>query len=218
MFHYDAFYFHSNQHINKALAVSRDGKHYYRIHRGEPNMPHGECGEWDSGRDRTQVPFRVGDELWLYFCGMPAGQFSDPDAGDYGDLKAGPPSPRDNEINQELRPWKLGMARLRVDGWGYMRRERDAEAGVFTTIPFEYKGGRLVVNGSGLNGVKVELRAENNSAAVKGFESRSSRFGAEDSVASRVAWSGGEPAPGRYRLRFILTGLDAKVYSFGFEE
>ncbi|HUS79728.1 MAG TPA: hypothetical protein VM283_00585, partial [Armatimonadota bacterium] len=45
MFHYDAFYFHSNQHTHKALAISRDGRHYYRIKRGAVNLPHGACGE-----------------------------------------------------------------------------------------------------------------------------------------------------------------------------
>jgi len=144
MLHYDAFYFGANQHINKALAVSRDGRRYYRIRRGAINMPHGNCGEWDSGRDRTCVPIRVGDEWWLYFCGMPAGCFADPDRDDPLQVDPRPPSPRDNQLHRAQRPWRVGLARLRVDGWAYWQRERDAARGHLTTIPFEYTRGRLV--------------------------------------------------------------------------
>jgi len=221
MCHYDAFYFHSNQHTNKALALSRDGRHYYRIKRGAANMPHGNCGEWDSGRDRTCIPIRVGDELWLYFCGMPAGGFSDPDDPRTYEIEPGPPSPDENLRHAEVRPWRVGLARLRVDGWAYFRLAREAEQGMLTTIPFDYAGGGLVVNGSGLEpgAVGVEVRRADNSAAVPGFEAEACRFSDSDSVAGRVTWRGDRRLPhGRYRLRFILRDPRAKLYSFGFEQ
>lgn len=220
MFHYDAFYFHANQHTNKALALSRDGRHYYRINRGAVNMPHGNCGEWDSGRDRTCVPLHIGDELWLYFCGAPAGHFSDADQSDYLTMRPGPPSPEDNRRFAELRPWRVGLARLRQDGWAYMQLQREAGCGYLTTIPFEYCGGRLVVNGSGLGegGMRVEVRSADNRSAVPGFEQENCRFNTADGVSVTVTWGkGAELRPGVYRLRFFFEGLRAKLYSFGFE-
>lgn len=219
MLHYDAFYFDGNQHISKALAVSRDGRHYYRVKRGALNMPHGNCGEWDSGRDRTCVPFRQGDDLWLYFCGMPAGCFSDPDAAPAGSADAEPPSPKTNEIFAELRPWRVGLAKLRVDGWGYLQRDREAESGLMTTIPFDHSGGTLVVNGSGLKpgAAHVEFLTPAGDV-VPGFEARASAFSVEDDLDSRVTWSDrSAPPPGRYRLRFVIRDPEVKLYSFGFE-
>jgi len=218
MFHYDAFYFDGNQHIDKALAVSRDGRHYWRILRGKPNMPHGACGEWDSGRVRTCAPFRDGDELRLYFCGMPAGSFSDPDKAAATEADASPPSPDQQKLYGELRPWRVGMARLRVDGWGFLRLDRDAGGGFFTTIPFDYDGGALTVNGSGLKpGAAAVEVLHADGAPLAGFEAARCVFSAADSVASRVTWTGAPPLPhGRYRLRFLLNCHRVRLYSFGF--
>ncbi|HRU07085.1 MAG TPA: hypothetical protein P5137_15065, partial [Candidatus Brocadiia bacterium] len=220
MFHYDAFYFDGNQHIDKALAVSRDGRHYWRVLRGKPNMPHGACGEWDSGRVRTCPPFRCGDELRLYFCGMPAGGFSDPDKAAATEADAAPPSPDHQKLFGQLRPWRLGMARLRVDGWAFLRLDRDADAGQFTTIPFDYDGGALVVNGSGLQpgAVAVEILNAETGAPVPGFEASRCVFSHSDSVSSRAAWTGAPPLPtGRYRLRVHLSSHKARLYSLGFD-
>ncbi len=215
MFHYDAFYFHFNQHVQKALAISRDGRHYWRVKRGAINMPHGNCGEWDSGRDRTCIPVRVGNELWLYYCGMPASYFADPEAPDY--LTTKHTAWNKPDYSWELRPWGVGLARLRVDGWGYVQRERGALEGTITTIPFEYEGGRLVVNGAGLDGVKVEVRNAANAEVVPGFEAQKSFFSESDSLEAKVAWQvGGELVRGNYRLRFVLESVEAKLYSFGF--
>lgn len=215
MFHYDAFYFGSNQHTQNALAISRDGKHYWRIKRGAVNLPHGNCGEWDSGRDRSAPPVRVGDELWLYFAGMPAGNFANPDCDDPASVKATPPSPDDNRLHREQRPWKVGLAKLRVDGWGFVQRRREASRGYFTTIPFRYAGGELVVNGTGLSGASVEMRTADNRMPVKGFER--GRFSGEDGIDARVTWEGDAVLPnGSYRLRFTIRSLEARLFAFGF--
>ena len=199
MMHYDAFYFHYNQHISKALAISRDGRHYWRIKRGAINMPHGNCGEWDNGRDRTSVPVRVGDELWLYFVGMPASYFADPEASVAQTLEwtgwNAPANPG------EIRPWQLGLTRLRVDGWGCVERRREAQAGHITTIPFRYDGGDLIVNGSGLDGVKVELCTADNGSVVSGFEAANRALDSVDSVCAHATWKGQhQPRAGRVSL------------------
>ena len=221
MFHYDAFYFGANQHTEKALAVSRDGRHYRRIKRGAIDMPHGNCGEWDSGRNRTSIPIRVGDELWLYFCGMPAQFFGDADAEDYiPPLWVDAWSYEKTRLRQEQRPWRVGLAKLRADGWAYLQLRRDAGAGELTTIPFTYAGGDLVVNGSGLGpgGIRVEVLQADGADVMPGFDRESCRFSAPDAVTSRVTWTGARPLPhGRYRLRFIFEGLRAQLYAFGFE-
>jgi hypothetical protein len=221
LYHYDSFYFGANQHVEKALAVSRDGRHYWRVKRGAINFPHGPCGSWDSGRVRTSLPIRVGDELWMYYCGMPASYFDDPDAKGYvppvwADAWSMNTTPR----GLALRPWHVGLARLRVDGWAYLQLAREATAGEFTTIPFDYTGGRLVLNGTrlGEGGLRAELRTADDRAIVPGFERASCRFSSADSVNARVTWTGEKQlAPGRYRLRFAFEGLRAKLYAFGFD-
>ena len=223
MFHYDAFYFGQNQHIEKALAVSRDGRHYWRVKRGAINMPHGPCGAWDSGRDRTSVPIRVGDELWMYFCGMPAQYFGDADAEDYAPqmyVDAWGWDWQKQRIRQEQRPWRVGMARLRADGWAYLQLNRNAETGYLTTIPFDYTGGGLVINGTGLGsgGIRVEVLTADGASVIPGFGRDHCRFSAPDAVTSRVTWDEGKALPpGRYRLRFVFEGLRARLYAFGFE-
>lgn len=221
MFHYDAFYFGQNQHIEKALAVSRDGRHYWRVKRGVVNLPHGPCGSWDSGRDRTSVPIRVGDELWMYFCGMPAQYFGDADAEDYApQMYVDAWSVERTRVRQEQRPWRVGMARLRLDGWAYLHLRRNEEQGYLATIPFDYIGGSLVVNGSGLGpgGIRVEVCAADGASVIPGFDRGGCCFSAPDAVTSRVTWEGGKTLPvGRYRLRFVFEGLRARLYAFGFE-
>lgn len=219
MYHYDAFYFGSNQHINKALAVSRDGRHYWRVQRGVFNLRHGDCGEWDNGRVRTSPPFHVGDEYWLYFAGMPAGNFADADRDDPTAVRAAPPSPDDNRRNRELRPWSVGRARMRVDGWAYLRLDPDCDAGCVTTIPFDWAGGSLTVNGSGLGegGIRAELLTADG-RVVEGCDRTRCRFSAPDAVSSKLSWPGApSPAKGRYRLRFHFEGVKARLYGFGFE-
>jgi hypothetical protein len=219
MYHYDAFYFGSNQHINKALAVSRDGKRYWRVQRGAFNLRHGACGEWDNGRVRTSPPFRVGEEYWLYFAGMPAGNFADADRDDPASVRAAAPSPEDNRRNRELRPWSVGRARMRVDGWAYLRLDPDGDDGRMTTVPFDYAGGALVVNGSGLGegGIRVELLTPDG-RPVAGHERTQCRFSSPDAISAKVSWPGAPaPANGRYRLRFHFEGVKAKLYGFGFE-
>jgi hypothetical protein len=220
MYHYDAFYFGANQHVNKALALSRDGRHYWRVRRGAINMPHGNCGEWDNGRVRTSPPIRVGDELWIHFVGMPAGNFGDPDRDDPTNTVTRAPSPDDHKKFKEIRPWSVGLARLRVDGWASFRLHPDRETGHVTTVPFEYTGGALVVNGSGLGagGIRVEVRRADNRAAVPGYEGAKSEFSSPDAVSSKVTWKGAKPfASGKYRLRFIFDHVRARLFAFGFE-
>ena len=225
MFHYDAFYFDGNQHVDKALAVSRDGKRYHRIRRGAVNLPHGNCGEWDSGRVRTSVPIRVGGELRLYYGGMQAQTHHDIPVTD-DDLHA-------EEVPEEqlrkgrglaaghrLRTCRIGMARMRVDGWGYLQLERRAAQGWLTTIPFHYEGGRLVVNGVGLgaNRLAVEVLPASEQQPMPGFACSDVAFGAEEGIAVDVSWRGGPfPAAGDYRLRFAFADLASRLYSFGFE-
>lgn len=220
MFHYDAFYFGKNQHTQKALAVSRDGKHYWRIKRGAINMSHGNCGEWDSGRDRTSPPIRVDDELRLYFAGMPAGTFSDPDPDDPRDFCSRARLSDKNNLPNELRPWKIGLARLRPDGWGYFRLARDLPMGCLTTIPFEYRQGTLVVNGAGLGagGLRVEFLKADDRTLAEGFGRNECQFSKTDNISSEVKWrSGKKLSPGKYRLRFVFEGWQSKLYAFGFE-
>lgn len=224
MFHYDALYFGGNQHTEKALAISRDGRHYWRILRGTINLPHGACGTWDSGRVRTGRPIRIGDEFWLWYAGAPSSDFSDPE--DDGNshlarLRTHAGVPTDLQNFRELRPWRVGMARLRAEGWACFRLQRDAEAGELITIPFLAKGGEsLVVNGTGLGlgGLRIEV-LDDTGQVVRGFSRDHCVFSKPDSVNARVCWGENQrtlPA-GISRLRVVFEGLHARLFALGFE-
>ena len=226
VFHYDAFKFDGNQHVDKALTVSRDGKHYHRIKRGAVNLPHGNAGQWDNGRIRTGVPIRVGDELWLYYCGMPAQTHHDiPHTADdlHTQQRATAETLRKGRglsRGDHLRPQRLGLARLRADGWAYLQLTREAPAGYVTTIPLEYVGGDLVVNGIGLGpgSLSVEILAADTMEVIEGFSCNDAAFSHSDSVSSHVTWKNGKALPrGTYRLRFVFRSLKSKLYAFGFE-
>ena len=80
--------------------------------------------------------------------------------------------------------------------------------------------GQLVVNGSGLKpgDLGVEVRTAENATVVEGFERANCVFSEVDSICSRVSWQGAPKlAKGRYRLRFVFSGLETNLYSFGFE-
>jgi len=218
MYHYDSFYFGANQHVEKALGVSRDGRHYWRVKRGRINLPHGACGSWDSGRVRTSVPVRVGDELRMYFCGMPASYFDNPDAPDYKPpLWADAWSVNSKDWALLLRPWRVGFARMRVDGWAYMQMAREAESGEMVTIPFDFAGGAMTVNGVGLgNGLQVGWLSADGRQPIAGFASADCRFSSGDAVDAGASWTGGTgPKPGRYRLQFKFNDLRAKLFAYG---
>lgn len=220
MFHYDAFYFNNNQHTNKALAVSRDGRHYWRIKRGDFNMPHGACGDWDSGRDRSSKPVRVGDEWWMWFAAGPASDYNDPegDANSYhARLRKHAGAPGDVQKFAELRPWRVGLAKLRVDGWGYMQLSRDETHGALTTLPFETSGGEsVIVNGTHLGeGLTLELvDAEGN--AVAGYAADDFKVDTTDGVDVAATWSKPQLPAGTHRLRATFTHPHAKLYAIAF--
>lgn len=212
--HYDAFYFHANQHVSKALAMSRDGRHFWRVCRGTLNLEHGHCGEWDSGRVRTTRPLQVDDQLWIWYCGMPANTFADPDQPEQEASAWTSPVSK-----QELRPWGLGLATLRLDGWTSWRLRREASCGIVTTIPFFYSGGSLLLNGSGLDELQVEVRQAANDAALPGLSADACQLSADDSVQAAVRWEGDPAWPdGWCRLCFIFSGWRAKLYAFGFHD
>lgn len=221
MFHYDAFYFGGNQHASKALAVSRDGRHYWRVLRGAVNLPHGACGDWDSGRVRSSLPVRVGDEQWMWFAGGPASDYNDPEAdgNDYlARLRVHAGGPDDLQKFRALRAWRVGMARLRVEGWAFLRLHRDAEAGELTTIPFRTAGGeRVTVNGVqlGEGGLRLEL-LDAGSHVVRDFARADCTFATPDSVNAEVRWRGGGLPAGTHRLRICFEGLRARLYAIGF--
>jgi hypothetical protein len=150
---------------------------------------------------------------------MPAGHFSDPDADDPTRIVAAAPSPDDLKRHQVQRPWRVGLARLRVDGWAHLRLERDVPEGSFTTIPFDYLGGRLTLNGSGMGHGQLAVEVlDADGHVVPGFDLDRCRIEQDDAIASAVSWSPAPSlAPGVYRLRFVFRSLACRLYGFAFE-
>jgi len=105
-----------------ALAVSRDGRNFMRIHRGESLLPCGDAGEWDSGTIFMDFgvahPVAFPDQgiLRLYYAGSTWRHGADP----------------------YRAPSAIGAADLREDGWAYLQPSRDATLpATVTTVPIQ---------------------------------------------------------------------------------
>ncbi len=118
-----------------ALAVSRDGRHFTRVKPGEPLLPCGAPGEWDSGI------------VFMDFGALPPVHF--PEQGIVRLYYAG--SSWHHGTDPYRVPAAIGAADLQEDGWAYLCPAPEASLPAqITTIPIESTGpARLHVSSSG---------------------------------------------------------------------
>jgi hypothetical protein len=232
MLHYDAFMLGANQHVNKALAVSRDGFHFSRVKGGEPNLARGAAGAWDSGRIRTLPPIRRDGQLWIYFVAGPpqlgsvTESFMYPLGSGVYDAMFGL---RHERPRHDLRLFRLGLATIREDGWSFLRGDLAAQQRSMrtTAVALHRDGGRrLFINATlaSASGLAVSVHVAPNgtggtSTAIDGFAAGDCQIDGTDGTWLPVTWQGhdiGELAPQPVVLQFWFADPHSRLYSFGF--
>ncbi len=182
------------------LATSRDLDRWERPFR-EPILPHGRPGEWDSGFLATAAQaIRVGDEVWLYYCGA---NYTHGAPCLYREEGTGRGSKYTASIG--LATWKLDR---------FVSADGPAEGGTLTTVPIVYTGDHLVLNAAVRPGgsLMVEL------LDLAGKVIATSQPLTGDDLRHNVAWKNATDlaklAGQTIALRFQLRGTE--LYSFAF--
>lgn len=212
--------------IDVRLAVSRDGIHFQRMGNWAPFMALGPEGSFDS-RSVWVIPspVRMGDELWIYYCGTNRDHNDVIDPVSRGDL----PLDTNNVVLDDLvlDPDSggkvlsgIGRAVLRLDG--FVSAETDHRGGQITTPLLTFTGNRLELNvdtsGGGL--VQVEL-LDQHGHPIPGFARDDCVLLNGNSVRMLVRWKGassevsqlaGKPVQVRFYMR------ECKLYAFQFVE
>lgn len=187
------------------LAVSRDLKEWQRPFR-IPVLPRGTDGDWECGIQQTaSSTIRVGDEVWLYYCGA--------------NYTHGTPVLYRHEGTGRKTKYtsSIGLAKWKVDR--FVSADAGGRGGTLTTVPMVFTGDRLEINARTRPGgsVRVELL----DAARRPLSAfRKSEAIRADSVRHVVRWPGA-PSPGTLQgqpvsLRFELQ--DAELFAFAFRE
>jgi hypothetical protein len=173
------------------LAVSRDGEHWDRPFAGEAFLPLGPKGSFDSRQIRPASSMSVlPDRVVLMYSGSPHAHV----AG---------------------HQWDIGMARVRVDGFGAMTA--GSTEGTLLTQPLQFPAGRLVVNADVADdGYLIVEACDERGNALANFARQGGRSVQGDSISASVTWQDHDrlessPAAGT-RLRFIMK--NAKLYAF----
>jgi len=190
-----------------ALAVSRDGYNYVRIHNGEFNLPRGPAGAWDSGFVAVgygfNVPMRLGDKMRVYYGGVPSHHGTDPWRGSAS----------------------VGMAELPVDGWTYVSPELSAPESFVTTIPIKVapaRAGQLYVKAEIPSGgsLEAEVLDTQTRRPLPGYSRKECRALRGLQGEAQISWQNSTSLPANvpaFELRFYLTGAETRFYSFWFQ-
>jgi hypothetical protein len=182
------------------LAVSRDLVNWERPFR-IPCVPRGGIGEWDCGFFTTPAEaIRVGDEIWLYYCGS---NYTHGTPCLYRAEGTG----RGTRFNASI-----GLATWKLDR--FVSADAPAEGGALTTVPVVFSGSRLELNAATKKdgSITVEILDLQGRALA-----RSKRFSGDD-LRHPVEWTrktdlaklAGTPVTLRFRMK------SAELYSFAF--
>ncbi len=167
--------------IHGQLAFSRDGKTWERVCQGEPFLPLGAPGTWDSGLiGPSGNPIMLQNQLYYYYWGRVT-KHDEPLLSDY-------------RVD-------CGLARLRVDG--FVSLDAGPEGGTVLTVPFWPKGKHLTINADARGGeIRVEVLQDYTYVELKEFEKGTAGKGLfrvenclpfrGDALNHRVEWVNGE--------------------------
>ncbi len=186
---------HDDDYMDFYIGTSRDGMNFDRswIYARKPFVPRGKAGSFD--KDGIKPPAEIvthNDEHWIFYGGMDERHYS------------------------RGRHLKIGLAKLRLDGFVCLRAED--KLGTVVTKPFVLDGGRLEVNvDCGKTGrIQVEM-LDASGKAIPGFSGKNAgEYSAVDDVRFTPAWKNREDLSTLddkvVRIRFRLQ--NAKLYSF----
>ncbi len=210
--------------IDVRLAVSRDGIHFQRMGNWAPFMALGPEGRFDSRSVWVLPnPVRMGDELWIYYCGTNRDHNDVIDPVSRGTFPLDPNNVvlDDLVIDPEYGGKVLsgiGRAVLRLDG--FVSADTDHRGGQLTTPLLTFNGKRLELNvdtsGGGL--VEVEL-LDQQGHPIPGFTREDVLPVNGNSVRMPVRWKGANSdvsqlAGKPIKVRFLMR--ECKLYAFQF--
>jgi hypothetical protein len=184
------------------LAVTRDLKQWQRPFR-TPAIPRGEVGDWESGLQMTaSQTVRVGDEIWLYYCGA-------------NHTHGAPVLYRQDDPGRKGKyTSSIGLAKWKLDR--FVSADGPAQGGTLTTVPLVYSGNRLEINADSAAGGRVQVElldvAGRSLALSRPFGGDNLRHTVRWTDAALVAERRGQPVALRFHLH------DASLYSFAFRQ
>ena len=198
------------------LAASRNGLDQFdRILPHQTLVERGERGEWDSGflilGGGSGIV--IDDEVYIFYTGIT-------ERGGAGFI--GPVVPETIQ---------LGLAKMRLDGFTYLRNRDGLSDGSVTTAPIDVvengslsiRNTRLTVNASHLipyrDWIEVEVLDAKSGKPIEGYERQNCADIVRESVRTDVTWKDHRTFDGvlakKIRLKFYLYGR-ARLYSFTF--
>lgn len=187
--------------VEVELSLSRDGYHWTRPTDRRPFIPFGEPDSWEP--DYTDPvhsgPLLIGDELWFYYRGTRH-------------------SKRDNIANPEDYDMKLGLARLRRDGFASLSAGQTP--GTVVTRPLTFSGQRLFVNAEVGEGgwVKAAVLTRDREP-ITSYELADSVPLEHGTTKGQMIWTGIQnlAPPEKSHVRLMLQLKSARLYAFWIE-
>ena len=179
-------------HGDLRLAISSDGRHFRRVHPRSPLVATGGKGMWDANMlvTTTSAMQEVGDEVWIYYFGVPNVYVNWPNEYSKNGLRG-----------SLYYPSCLGLATLPRDRFGCA-----VGKGSVTTHPIEVGQHKLWLNVEGSE-VTVDAIDGSGRTVARGRLS----VERDQTVYRGVEWAGAAPV-GRVRLQISLGG-DTRLYS-----
>jgi len=191
------------QTIDVQLAFSRDGIHWTRLGDRHPWLALGPSQSWEDRHVYAQPLLVLDDEIRVYYQGANVRH-------EIQELRLS-----GERVEGRWRGSRVGLARLRRDGWVVARPEPHAAEAWMTTKTLTISGERLWVNADASTGSLEAEILDEGSRPLPGFERSRCVALTDDALAAPLAWRdadirslGGRPV----RLRFYLNG--ASLYSF----
>ena len=198
------------------LVYSRNGTDFTRIKPGQPWLPRGPSGEWDETVvTLCSKPFRVGDELYVYYAG----------ARNHHDwwmvgVQEGLDVPEAGNLDQV--DYGIGLATIGFERFVSLDTGPVRE-GVLVTRALRTTGEHLHINaacrngGSNTSSIAAEL-TDAVGTPIPGFTKQECIPFRSDRVEHRFKWRSGKsiPSGGFLRVRFFLQ--QAEIFSFQFVE
>jgi hypothetical protein len=173
------------------LAVSRDGKRFTRVGRGEPFLPVGTLGEWDRFNNSlaTNPPIVVGDRLQFYYGGR----------------------------NSRHEPYVGADRGERTGGVGLASVARDR----FVSLGASFDGGQIVTKPLRLHGTRLHLNAKSDFGQIqvevldpRGAVLVRSKPVRADGLDLPVEWQGDGPAKWTEPVVLRITLRNALLFAF----
>ena len=182
------------------LDCSRDGQIWTRVGAKQPFMAFNPKKDtWDAGKMRPIAMFEEGDEVWIYYNGMPTdAEMENPDF------------PESQRVGNSI-----GLAILPRDRFASING--GDETGALVTRPLDFDGSTLHINGETAEGGQITVALMDRSGkAIEGFGHGDCQPLQGDSLDMQVGWQNGSDLAAfnqsEVRLEFHLD--NAKLYSF----